>query len=80
MVKHYRNIIIQVMQQFDNSHTPEFYNALSWSGLMGTGVINSTTGLPPSPTVAWTQVLLVERLQIVNTIVNFNTTNPPCQP
>jgi len=80
MAQHYRDIIIQVMQQFDNSHTPAFYNALSWSGLMGTGVVNSSTGLPPSPTVAWSNTPLAERLQIISTINSFNTTNPPCQP
>jgi hypothetical protein len=63
-----------------DSHTPEVYDALSFSGLMGDGLYNPLTGLPSNPTVAWTEAPQAERLQIVNIINNFKATNPPCQP
>lgn len=81
LLKNSREIIIQVLQQFDNnSHTLDFYNALSWIGLMGSGIVDeNTTGLPPQPTVAWSNVPQNERLRILAIYINFKNTNPPCQ-
>jgi hypothetical protein len=69
------------MQQFDNNqHTLEFYNALSWIGLMGSGIVDENiTGLPPQPTVAWGNIPQSERLKILTIYNNFKYTNPPCQ-
>lgn len=79
MAQHSRDIIIKVLKQYDNTQTEEVYNALAWIGLMGTGNINNTTGLPPQPTVAWGNVAPAMRLQILATFYNFYNTNPPCQ-
>ena len=80
MAQHYRDIIIQAMQQFDSSQTLEVYNALSWTGLMGEGNINPTTGLPPNPTKAWENLTQSERFQILSITNNFLTSEVPCQP
>ncbi|WP_325261048.1 hypothetical protein [Flavobacterium sp.] len=82
MAQHYRQIIIQVLKQYDNNqHSDEFYNALAWIGLMGEGEIevDSVTGLPPVPSVAWKNVPLDQRLQILSIYKNFLKNNPPCQ-
>lgn len=57
-----------------------FYNALAWIGLMGTGLLDKTTGLTPNPTKAWVNVSQVERLKIINIRNNFINSNQPCQP
>lgn len=80
MAQHYREIIIQTMQQFDNTQTPEIYNALSWTGLMGEGDLNPTTGLLTNSTIAWQNIPQAQRLQILSISNNFLTTEEPCQP
>ena len=80
MAQHYRDIIIQVMQEFDNSYTPEVYDALSWSGLMGSLPLNQTTGLGINPTKAWENLSQTERLQIISIKNTFFSANQPCQP
>lgn len=68
------------MQEFDPSQTDEVYEAIAWAGLMGSGnPIDNVTGLPPYPTVAWSNVSQQDRLQIINTYNNFKNSNPPCQ-
>jgi len=61
------------------------YDALSWTGLMGSGNFNSITGsgnfnsitgLYSDSTTAWINKPQVERLSIINT---FNNTNSNCQ-
>lgn len=78
----YRNIIIDVMKEFDNSHPDELYEALSWEGLMGEGDpenISSETGLPEYPTQAWIQKTVQERLNILSMINNFKSSVSACQ-
>ena len=79
MSTNYRNIIIQVMQQFDSTQSADVYNALSWIGLMGSGHISGTTGLPINPTIAWKNLPQTERLEILAIWNNFKDTNTPCQ-
>ena len=72
MAEKYRNTIKSALAQYDNNqHTDAFYNALVWSGLMGTGTYNSTTGLYDQSTAAWINTPQVERISIHNTITNF---------
>ncbi len=79
MAAHYRHIIIQTMKDFDNTQNDAVYTALSWTGLMGTGVLNSLTGLPQYPTVSWKNTPQQERLKILDSIKTFLSSNPPCQ-
>ncbi|MFN4764664.1 hypothetical protein ACKGJN_16155 [Gillisia sp. Q332] len=85
MAENYRNTIISAISEYDNyQHTPSFYEALSWYGLMGTGNFNPTTGLYEKSTGAWEHIdedpnltAVQERMNIHNTIINFqnNDTN-----
>jgi hypothetical protein len=82
MAQHYRQIVVQVLKQYDgNAHSDEFYNALAWIGLMGEGEfpIDSPTGLPPVPSVAWKNVPQSQRLQILSIYKDFLNTNVSCQ-
>jgi coproporphyrinogen III oxidase len=80
MDQHSRDIIIQVLKQYDNTGTEEVYDALAWIGLMGNGVVDEIiTGLPPQPTVAWENTPQAERLNILKIYDNFKKTNSPCQ-
>lgn len=80
MAQHYRQIIVQVLKQFDNTQTSETYDALSWIGLMGNGSLDKATGLTTNPTKAWANVSQAERLKIINIRNNFINSNQPCQP
>ncbi|NBL65365.1 hypothetical protein GV828_09165, partial [Flavobacterium sp. NST-5] len=71
MAQHYRNIIVQAMKEFDNSYSEELYQALAWVGLMGSGTMDETTGLPAQPTLSWQNVPQQERLQIRQIIRDF---------
>lgn len=79
MAEHYKSIVIDAMRQFDNSFSNEIYEALSWVGLMGDGLINPLTGLPPNPTVAWQKVPQQQRLNILNAYNTFKNDNPHCE-
>lgn len=82
MASNYRQTIIEVMKEYDNSLSDEMYEALSWQGLMGEGNpddMDMTTGLPTVPTVAWSAVPQAERLNIINKIQDYKASNPPCQ-
>lgn len=79
MAQHYRSIIELALREFDNSQDDEVYEALSWVGLMGTGPINPATGLTQNPTVAWSNLSATDRLNIISTIQNFNSSNNNCQ-
>lgn len=65
MAQHYRDIIKQALEEFDNTHTDEIYEALAWTGLQNT--------------VAWNNLSQSERDNISQTIANFNSNNPNCQ-
>lgn len=52
MAQHYRNIIINAMKEYDNSHPNELYENLSWIGLMGSGQVNPLIGLLSNPRIA----------------------------
>lgn len=80
MAQHYRQIIVEVLKQFDNNvHSDEIYNSLAWIGLMGEGEVDSTTGLPQVPSVGWNKLPQDQRLQILSTYKNFIKTNVSCQ-
>ncbi len=79
MASHFRDVIKSALREFDPTQPEEIYDSLSWTGLMGSGVINGTTGLPPSPTLAWLSIPQSERLQILSNIIDFINSNPPCQ-
>lgn len=80
MAQHYRQIIVEVLKQFDNNvHADQIYNSLAWIGLMGEGEVDMTTGLPLIPSVAWGKLPQDQRLQILSTYNNFVKTNVSCQ-
>lgn len=79
MAQHYRSTISSFLMQFDPSLTQIQADALAWEGIMGSGQINNTTGLPPYPTVAWNNVPQQTRLNILSIIRNFNNNNLNCQ-
>ena len=79
MAQHYRNIIKQVLIEYDPNQTNEVYEGLALEGLMGTGTFNSITGLFSTSTVAWTKLSQQQRLNIVNIQDTFNISNSNCQ-
>ena len=79
MSTHYRDIIKQALREFDNSQTEGVYDSLSWTGLMGSGTFNPSTGLFSESTVAWSNLTQTERLDIINARNNFINSNPNCQ-
>ncbi|TDD78449.1 hypothetical protein [Flavobacterium caseinilyticum] len=74
-----RNIITEVMKQYDSSQSEDVYNALAWIGLMGGGEPDETTGLPPQPTAAWVATPQAERVRILEIYRNFIKNNIKCQ-
>lgn len=72
MAAHYRNIIQNMLAEFQPGLSQNIYEALAWVGLIGRGPIDSITGLPTNPTSAWSNLSQTERLTILNTISNFN--------
>ncbi len=80
MAQHYRDIISDAIKEFDNNqHTQDIYDALAWVGLMGEGSINMTTGLTSNPTVAWQNLTQTQRINIINTVTTFESSNTNCQ-
>jgi hypothetical protein len=79
MAEHYRKIIKQALKEFDGSQPEEIYDALSWTGLMGSGTFNSNIGLYANSTKAWINIPQNQRIDILNTISLFNTNNPKCK-
>ena len=79
MSSHYRQIIEQALREYDNTQSDEVYEALAWSGLMGDGTFNSSTGLYSNSTQAWKNLTQNERLSIISIINTFNSTNNNCQ-
>jgi hypothetical protein len=73
------NTIKDILKQYDNTQSEDVYTAIAWSGLMGKGIINSTTGLPPQPTVAWVNIPQTERVRLKEIYDNFIKNNTPCQ-
>ncbi len=65
MAQHYRDIIKQALQEFDNTQTNEVYDALSWIGLKNT--------------IAWNNLTQPEIDSIDQTIINFENNNSNCQ-
>ncbi|WP_292942645.1 hypothetical protein [Olleya sp. UBA1516] len=78
MAQHYRDIIKQALQEFDSSQTDEIYEALAWTGLMGSGTFNPTTGLYSNSTVAWANKSQEYRLSILSTLDTFYYFNSNC--
>ena len=71
MAEHYRSMIVDALKDFDNNqHTNEFYKALAWAGLKGTGATNPTTGLPLNATEAWKNLTPTQRADINSIISN----------
>jgi len=79
MSTHYRDIIKQALKEFDSSQAEAIYEALSWTGLMGTGTFNTSTGLFSESTVAWSNLTQTQRLNIISNRNNFIKNNPNCQ-
>ena len=73
MASHYRGSIAKGLKQFDNSSkSRQIYEDIAWAGLMGSGKIDPTTGLPTKPVKAWENLSKMERLKIINLINNYN--------
>ncbi|MEM6517002.1 MAG: hypothetical protein AAF688_12520 [Bacteroidota bacterium] len=79
MAQHYRDIIEQALREYDPNQTDATYEALAWTGLMGSGVFDSATGLYENSTVAWSNLSQTERLNIISSNNTFNSTNSNCQ-
>ncbi len=58
MAEHYVDIMAEALREFDPSYSSEVYNALAWSGLMGT--------------VAWNNKSTMEQESIIETKLQFN--------
>lgn len=43
MAQHYRDVIIQVLKEYDNSQLDEVYDALAWTGLTNTVAYSNLT-------------------------------------
>lgn len=65
MAQHYRGVIKQVLEEFDDSHDDEVYEALAWVGLRNT--------------VAWNNLSAQEKSQHQTISDDFIQNNPPCQ-
>ncbi|SDX45482.1 hypothetical protein SAMN05216556_13210 [Aequorivita viscosa] len=66
MAQHYRSIITQAIKEYSNNqYSQDIYDALAWAGLMNT--------------IAWNNLSLSEKNQIIQTINNFENNNPNCQ-
>lgn len=61
IAQHYRDIIEDVLREYDNFFPDNVYEALAWVGLKGKGSINPVTSLPQNPTKAWENVPLNDR-------------------
>lgn len=72
-------IIKDILKEYDNTQSEDVYTAIAWSGLMGVGVVNDITGLPPQPTAAWVNVPQAERVRLNYIYNNFKKINTPCQ-
>lgn len=72
MAAHYRSTIVEVLKKFEPRLSNQTYEALAWVGLMGSGKIDPTTGLPTKPVKAWGNLSKMERLKIINLINNYN--------
>lgn len=79
MAEHYRDTIEGALREIDNTQDNEVYESLAWIGLMGQGVVDQATGLPPNPTVAWENLSQQERIATIAEYNGFRISNPPCQ-
>jgi len=79
MAQHYRDIISDFLMQFDSNLSQGEADAIAWVGLMGSGQIDNSTGLPSNPTVAWGNLGQQERIAILNLITSYNNNNLNCQ-
>lgn len=73
MAAHYIKVIADMLQEFDNQeHSRQFYEDISWGGLMGYGKpFNHNTGLYPNSTKAWIDLGREERLRILKVRGDF---------
>lgn len=65
MAQHYRDLIVEVLKEYDNTLPDATYQAIAWEGLKGT--------------VAWNNLTAAERAAINATISSFNSSNTNCQ-
>ena len=63
----------------NNSQSEEIYDALAWTGLMGSGTWDPNTYLYSNSTIAWQNLSLNERMNIYNIRQNYLNNNPNCQ-
>ncbi|MFL9844742.1 hypothetical protein [Flavobacterium rhizosphaerae] len=71
MATHYRDIIVDVLKEYDSSKPNELYEAIAWAGLMGSGQLDNSTLLYENSTVAWVNLTFSEREEILNLYINF---------